>query len=365
MPDAATGSRKPGAPSEAKGTPVEPRLRRAYPKAFGRTVTLIERICDEAGDADLVQTLRANLRRQGLLKAVRRRDTPLIFEWLVDALSYQGVSNLAAFTYMESHGRVRWADVARSMADRPSCPKLASFGEFVGCGYRKSTHTCACPEHLPRCPLPAHDLRNGRLNQMAHSLFLFMREVAGGDIVGWIDDRLAAVDLSGTAARADMLRQLLIEPLDKVYGVSNKVLAMALSALLLAGDRRRKRWVEAGTVMIAVDTLVHNFLHRTGILARLEAEHLYGTKCYRPNGCAAIIEAIAAEIDARRFNPAFPANFPRFVQHAIWNFCAEEGLDECNGRQIDDQTRCDRSHCPVFRRCDRVPLNKTRKRPRA
>src|ERR1700691_4124066 len=101
MPDAATGSRKPGAPSEAKGTPVEPRLRPAYPKAFGRTVTLIERICQEAGDADLVQTLRANLRRQGLLKAVRRRDTPLIFEWLVDALSYQGVSNLAAFTYME------------------------------------------------------------------------------------------------------------------------------------------------------------------------------------------------------------------------------------------------------------------------
>jgi hypothetical protein len=357
MPDAASGSSKPGVPSEAKGTSVEPRSwRRDYPKAFGSTVKLIERICHEAGDPDLVRTLRGDLRRQGLLKAIRRRNTAMIFEWLVDALSYQGVSNLAAFTYMESHGRVRWADVARSMADRPSCPKLASFGEFVGCGYLKSANTCACREHLPHCPLPSHDLRNGRLNQMVYSLFLFMREVAGGDFVGWIDDRLAAADLSETLHRADTLRQLLLEPLAQVHGVSNKVLAMALSGLLLGGDRRRKHWVEAGTVMIAVDTLVHNFLHRTGILARLGADHLYGAKCYRLDGCAAIIEAIAAEIDARRFNPAFPANFPRFVQHAIWRFCAEEGLNECNGRQIDDSCRCTRVECPMFRRCDRVPL---------
>ena len=61
---------------------------------------------------------------------------------------------------------------------------------------------------------------------------------------------------------------------------------MALAGLLLAGDARRALWIEAGTVMIAVDTLVHNFLHRTGILARLDAGHAYGPACYATAGCA-------------------------------------------------------------------------------
>jgi len=54
------------------------------------------------------------------------------------------------------------------------------------------------------------------------------------------------------------------------------VLAMALSNLLLAAGRRRPLWVEVGATFVAVDTLVHNFLHRTGILQRLGANHPYG-----------------------------------------------------------------------------------------
>ena len=42
-----------------------------------------------------------------------------------------------------------------------------------------------------------------------------------------------------------------------------------------------------GETLVAVDTLVHNFLHRTGILRRLGAEHPYGERCYRTGGCAA------------------------------------------------------------------------------
>ena len=108
--------------------------------------------------------------------------------------------------------------------------------------------------------------------------------------------------------------------------------------------------------MIAIDTLVHNFLHRTGILRDLRADHAYGAGCYAPAGCAAIIERIAGQIDARRFNPAYPANFPRFVQHAIWQFCAESGLNRCNGRRIDDRARCEQTDCPAFASCARVPL---------
>jgi hypothetical protein len=47
-----------------------------------------------------------------------------------------------------------------------------------------------------------------------------------------------------------------------------------------------------GASMITIDTLVHNFLHRTGILHRLDAEHTYGMACYRPGGCASVIEAL-------------------------------------------------------------------------
>ncbi len=115
--------------------------------------------------------------------------------------------------------------------------------------------------------------------------------------------------------------------------------------------------------MIAVDTLVHNFLHRTGILARLNAAHSYGPSCYRPAGCAEIIERLAGAIDGREFNPEFPTTFPRFVQSSIWRHCAQEAFDVCNGNRIDDTQSCNNEYCRLFRLCDRIPLNA--RRPKA
>jgi hypothetical protein len=114
--------------------------------------------------------------------------------------------------------------------------------------------------------------------------------------------------------------------------------------------------------MIAVDRLVHNFLHRTGILRRLDAEHAYGPACYRAERCVGIIGQMAAEIDARQFNQSFPKVFPRFVQSAIWRYCAADGLNVCNGNRIDDDTRCDNTHCQLFRRCDRIALRTKREK---
>jgi hypothetical protein len=316
----------------------------------------VHRICQLAGARNLIDDSRVSLAQHGVISAVRRRDTPVIFDWLVNGFSYQGVSDSIAEGYMERHGRMRWHDIAKALANEPSCPKLTCYWAFEGCGYRKGSGSCATPEHQPACPLPRHDLRNGRLNQTAYSLFLFLRDLAGGDIVGWIDQRLEAVDLTEVPDRPASLRQALLEPLGHIYGVSNKVLAMALSDLLLAGDAKRSAWIEAGAAMIAIDTLVHNFLHRTGILRQLGSDHAYGPGCYRPGGCADIIERIAGKIDARRFNPSFPANFPRFVQFAIWRFCAEAGLNRCNGNRIDDRAECEQTGCPVFESCARVPL---------
>ena len=131
---------------------------------------------------------------------------------------------------------------------------------------------------------------------------------------------------------------------------------MALSYLLFAGGKRKPLWAETAATLIAVDTLVHNFLHRTGILQRLSADHPYGDQCYGPSGCARIIDLVAAHIDAREFNPAFPATFPRFVQNAIWRFCAGDGLNLCNGNRIDDREACQISYCYLFRICGRKPL---------
>ena len=83
-------------------------------------------------------------------------------------------------------------------------------------------------DHIDACPLPRHPLRNGRLNQMAYSLFLFMRDVADDDFVGWIDRQLGAVD-SQAPDRLGALREAIIGPLRNVYGVADKVLAMAMS----------------------------------------------------------------------------------------------------------------------------------------
>src|SRR6266516_1016695 len=51
------------------------------------------------------------------------------------------------------------------------------------------------PERL--CPLPTHRLRNGGLNQLAYGLFLFCRDSVGGDLVAWLDTRLAEADRPG------------------------------------------------------------------------------------------------------------------------------------------------------------------------
>ena len=150
-------------------------------------------------------------------------------------------------------------------------------------------------------------LRNGRLNQMTYSFFLFVRDIADGDLVGSIDRQFQHADDPANPNRLPRLREALVGPLREVYGVSDKVLTMTLSCILLAAPKRLRLWHDVGASMIAIDTLVHNFLVRTGVLARFAADHSYGAACYQAGGCADIIAAVAARIDARQFNPGVSA----------------------------------------------------------
>ena len=116
-------------------------------------------------------------------------------------------------------GRRPGAQFAKIWPARPTCPKLKSYWHFHACRYEKTSRTCAEPDHIAACPLPTHRLRNGHLNQIAYSLYLFIRDVADGDLVGWIDDRLDQANDPGAPDPLAQARDGLIEPLRNVYGV--------------------------------------------------------------------------------------------------------------------------------------------------
>jgi hypothetical protein len=343
-------------PRRQTSHPKYPKIQNRRGSALNHAVRLIHAICGLAGSPTLIEEIQAELRADKVRAAIRNRHTGPVFDWLMAAVSYQGISDQVAYEYMEKHGRATWQQIKQALDRGVHCPKLTSYWHFHDCRYDKISRTCAEPDHIRRCPVPKHDLRNGRLNQTAYSLYLFIRDIADGDVVGWIDRQLQEANDPPDPDWLARMRGSLIEPLREVYGLSDKVLTMALSCILLGAPKRMGLWIEVGGGMIAIDTLVHNFLHRTGILHRFDANHTYGLACYRSGNCADIIQIVAERIDARQFNLRFPKVFPRFVQHAIWQYCSQSGLDVCNGNRIDDIRRCENKNCRARLMCDRVAL---------
>ena len=332
--------------------------RKSFP-ADGLTfaTALIKTICDLAGERTLIEDAQADFLFSGMRDAIQRHDSSFLYEWMFKAANYQGVSDAVAETYLEEHGSVSATDVGAALRGKPPCPKLQSYWHFKNCGYRKSSRSCSEPRHVGHCPLPTHDCRTGSLNQSAYSLALFMRDIVGNDFVKWLDERVEQADQPNATDRAQRMAQAVIAPLRSVHGISDKLLNMSLATLLLAGDPERERWVTAGASMIAVDSLVHNFMTRSGILRRLRSTHTYGPQCYGPRGCAVVIDVVARRIDARKLNPDWPRTFQRLVQKSIWRFCALSELNICNGNRIDDTRRCKQTTCELYSRCDRLALS--------
>jgi hypothetical protein len=200
---------------------------------------LIRQVCQIAGEPLLLHHVGADLKAAGVTAAVQSHDTGVLFEWMMDSLSYQGIADTVARGYMDNHGRVKSSDVIRGLKRGGACAKLASFEAFSGCGYRKGLNTCSKPFAFDDCALPRHNLRNGRLNQTAYSLHLFLRDIARGDLVDWLDRQLELADRGSPRNRGQRLAMAVVEPMRNIYGVSDKVLAMTLSWLLLAGDPGR------------------------------------------------------------------------------------------------------------------------------
>jgi hypothetical protein len=229
------------------------------------------------------------------------------------------------------------------------CPKLVSFEAFQDCGYRKTPRTCNKPELIASCPLPKYNMKRGTINQMVFSLYFFLRDVCQNDFYRFVE---AQFD-QGKQVKAQV--EDFIQTFSQVYNVGPKLIDMAFSHLFFTQypgwDYRR-----VGAEMVAIDTLVHNFLARSGTLDEYKKPHKYGLACHTQKGCVGVIEEIAQEIDCRKYNPNYPAYFPRLVQLYIWGYCALNGENICNGNKCKDgkpNKECDlytRNWCsPVYR----------------
>ncbi len=149
--------------------------------AIDHAVRLIYQVCCLAGSFDLVE----EFHDPALSAAVERHDTAVLFDRLMHDFSFQGISDKIAINHMARHGQATWRSVRSNLGKQQPCPKLKTYWHFHGCRYEKTSGTCAEPDHIASCPLPTHRLRNGHLNQIAYSLYLFIRDVADGDLVGW------------------------------------------------------------------------------------------------------------------------------------------------------------------------------------
>src|SRR5437879_6573039 len=150
-------------------------------------------ICEVAGSVSYLDDIQRNAHADGIQTAVERHDTSKLFDLMLTAFSYQGISDTVAREYMRRNGSATWREISKSLASNPTCPRLKTYWHYHQCRYDKGSGTCAEPDHVARCPVPRYRLRNGRLNQTAYSFFLFIRDLVGQDFIGWIDQRLASI----------------------------------------------------------------------------------------------------------------------------------------------------------------------------
>ncbi len=324
------------------------------------------------GVGDQLGPLRQGMAKTGLAEALATADSNRVYDWLMNLLSLQGVSDAIALGYIATHGNADRATIRKHLAaTRCACPKLAGFEAHLGCRYRKEAATCARPQHLRLCPVRKLPLRKGLLNVQAYSLHFFLHDVCDDDLAGFIDrqivetkaeagehdqpgaDRGSDRDTQTDAADwIDMARARLIAAFSRVEGVSSKLANMILADILLGGRPDNPDWEAVGATCVVVDSLVHKFLDRTGILKACGATHGYGVACHRDHGCDGVIRQLARGIDASTLRPGYPAYFPRAIQAAIWIFCTASELDYCNAANVGKGRQCKIAGvCPVARGC--------------
>lgn len=112
---------------------------------------------------------------------------------------------------------------------------------------------------------------------MVFSLYFFLRDVCQNDFYRFIQTHFD----KGKQAKSQV--QDFIQTFSQVYNVGPKLIDMAFSHIYFTQypgwDYRR-----VGAEMVAIDTLVYNFLSRTGTLDEYKKPHKYGPACHTQKG---------------------------------------------------------------------------------
>ena len=125
-------------------------------------VRVVHATCCLAGSASYLDDIRADLRDRGISRAVRVHDTPVLFDWLVEALSFQGISDAVAAGYIAEHGSARWADIAEALSQSRRARSSADTGGSTTAATTKGptrvlSRGTSTPAHCPatRCATAA------------------------------------------------------------------------------------------------------------------------------------------------------------------------------------------------------------------
>jgi hypothetical protein len=145
------------------------KIRKEEGSAINHAVRLIHAVCGLAGSPTLIDEIRAELRADKVSAAIRNRDTGPVFDWLMAAVSYQGISDQVAYGYMEKHGRATWRQIKQGLDCGVSCPKLKSYTAMSALRHRGFTiEPCPSLAESPPCrPLSDQEaIRRRRLSSM-------------------------------------------------------------------------------------------------------------------------------------------------------------------------------------------------------
>jgi hypothetical protein len=83
-------------------------------------IKIVHATCCLAGSKSYLDDIRADLGQCGVIRAARDHDTAAIFDWLIEIMSFQGISDAVASGYIAQHGSVRWAEIAEALSRSPS-----------------------------------------------------------------------------------------------------------------------------------------------------------------------------------------------------------------------------------------------------
>jgi hypothetical protein len=192
-----------------------------------------------------------------------------LYQYLLEAFLLSGGGDQSNYSYYAKQRVKPTFNRVKHAVKAAQCPRLVTFETFKGCRYRKTTNKCNEPAFLGACPLPAFDMKRGSLNHMAFSLYLFLRDICRRDFYAHVTEHFGQGHLADGSINE--LLQGFIEKVTSIANVGPKLAHMALSGLFLT---RYPSWDyhRVGLHMIAVDSLVHNFLHRTGMARRIPGD---------------------------------------------------------------------------------------------